>query len=111
MEVAMEGAVEEIIESSPSGESTESTPQVDTEKDDPYSSKSSKAYSEWLKAQREAFKDDPNASKFLRLSKDNHARLYQLQQMEPRGIDGIREKYAMLWIQSSTTIQTRHVGN
>ena len=80
-------------------ESTESTPQEGRDQehtDDPYSSKSSRAYSEWIKAQREAFKDDPDASKFLRLSKDNHARLYQLQQMEPRGIDGIREKYAML---------------
>lgn len=96
MDVAME-AVEPVETEL----TTESTPQEGQETqeattDDPYSSKSSRAYSEWIKAQREAFKDDPAAAKFLRLSKDNHARLYQLQQMEPRGIDGIREKYAML---------------
>lgn len=62
--------------------------------DDPYSSKSSKEYSAWLKGLKDG---DPEANgKFARLSKDNHARLYQLQQMEPRGIDGVRETYALL---------------
>ena len=56
--------------------------------DDPYSSKSSKEYSAWLKGLKDA---DPEVNgKFARLSKDNHARLYQLQQMEPRGLDGVR---------------------
>ena len=89
------GVVEEVVDSG-AAESTEPVETQEAQSDDPYSSKASRAYSEWLKAQREAYKDDPNASKFLRLSKDNHARLFQLQQMEPRGIDGIREKYAML---------------
>ncbi len=77
---------------------------VDTQQDstvdqvdaDPYAPKGSREYSAWLKEQKERLGDDPNSAKFLRLSKDNHARLYQLQQMEPRGIDGVREKYAVL---------------
>ena len=68
--------------------------QTDKTEDDPYSSKASREYSQWLKEMREAAKDDPRAAKFLRLSKDNHARLYQLQQTEARGLDGIRETYA-----------------
>lgn len=76
----------------------ESTEQVETqtENDDPYSSKASREYSQWLKALREEKANDPVTAKFARVSKDNHARLYQLQQMEPRGIDGVREKYALL---------------
>jgi len=62
--------------------------------DDPYSSKSSKEYSAWLKGLKDA--DPEHNGKYARLSKDNHARLYQLQQMEPRGIDGVRETYALL---------------
>lgn len=61
--------------------------------EDPYAPKGSREYSQWLKAQQERL-TDPNDKKYLRLSKDNHARLYQLQQLEPRGIDGIRERYA-----------------
>src|SRR5271170_3222105 len=69
---------------------------LDQKPDDPYSSKASREYSQWLKALREEKANDPTAAKFARLSKDNHARLYQLQQMEPRGIDGVRETYALL---------------
>lgn len=68
--------------------------QEEQQTDDPYAPKGSREYSQWLKAQQERLGDDPNSKKFLRLSKDNHARLYQLQQLEPRGIDGIRERYA-----------------
>ena len=93
MEAMMDaGAVEEVIEPV---ESTESTP-VEVESDDPYSSKASRAYSEWLKNQRELHKDDPMAAKFLRQSKDNHARLYGLMQREPRGVQGVQETYAAL---------------
>lgn len=64
------------------------------ESENPYAPKGSREYSQWLKAQQERLGEDPASKKFLRLSKDNHARLYQLQQLEPRGIDGIRERYA-----------------
>lgn len=64
------------------------------ESENPYAPKGSREYSQWLKAQQERLGEDPASKRFLRLSKDNHARLYQLQQLEPRGIDGIRERYA-----------------
>lgn len=82
-------------DSDSSNDSTQDTT-VDVKADDPYSSKSSREYSQWLKALREEKANDPTSAKFARLSKDNHARLYQLQQMEPRGIDGVRETYALL---------------
>ena len=83
------------IESSEGVSSAESGAEhQESQQDDPYAPKGSREYSQWLKAQQERLGEDPNAKKFLRLSKDNHARLYQLQQLEPRGIDGIRERYA-----------------
>lgn len=98
----MEDAVLEPIESveieSSEVESSLELPEghQESKPDDPYSSKASREYSQWLKALREEKANDPASTKFARLSKDNHARLYQLQQMEPRGLDGVREKYAML---------------
>src|SRR5215469_15054291 len=92
----MEGAIGGENESPSSVSSAEFSPQTQTEQqtpEDPYSSKSSKEYSAWLKGLKDS---DPANAKFARLSKDNHARLYQLQQMEPRGIDGVRETYALL---------------
>ena len=89
----MEPIESEVVESG--GEEVEGQ-QTETVEEDPYAPKGSREYSAWLKAQREKSGDDPQANKFLRLSKDNHSRLYQLQQMEPKGIDGIREKYAVL---------------
>lgn len=79
------------------GEPTEGAPGGETppsgEPDDPYSPKSSREYSQWLKSLRDA---DPGNAKFAKLSKDNHSRLYQLNQLEPRGIDGVRERYALM---------------
>ncbi len=100
MEVVADAGVEEGIELESSqeiGEPQEGEQQEQhAESDDPYSSKASREYSQWLKALREEKANDPASAKFARLSKDNHARLYQLQQMEPRGIDGVRETYALL---------------
>ena len=93
MDAVDTGEVE--VQSAEQTESTEQT-QESQQEDDPYAPKGSREYAQWLKEMREAAKDDPRAAKFLRLSKDNHARLYQLQQMEPRGVEGIREKYAAL---------------
>ena len=61
---------------------------------DPYSPKSSREYANWLKGLRDS--DPATHGKFARIAKDDHSRLYQLHQMEPRGIDGVREKYALL---------------
>lgn len=61
--------------------------------DDPYSSKASKEYASFLKNLRDA---DPGNAKYARLAKDDHSKLYQLHQLEPKGLDGVRERYAML---------------
>lgn len=61
--------------------------------DDPYSPKGSREYSKWLNGLRDT---DPGNAKYARLAKDDHSRLYALQQLEPNGIDGVREKYALL---------------
>src|ERR1700679_2521918 len=102
MDAMMDAGVEtEVVEGgqetgAEQPEGVETTQQSTETPENPYEPKSSRAYSEWLKGAKEKFGDDPQANKFLRLSKDNHARLYQLQQMEPRGIDGVRETYALL---------------
>jgi hypothetical protein len=61
--------------------------------DDPYSAKSSKEFSNALKTWRDS---SPENAKFARMAKDDHSRLYQLHQLEPKGIEGVREKYALL---------------
>lgn len=82
------------VEASEAGGESGGEHQEHQQEENPYAPKGSREYSQWLKAQQERLGDDPDAKKFLRLSKDNHARLYQLQQLESRGIDGIRERYA-----------------
>lgn len=84
----------EVVDSGVSSEESGGEHQEQQQEENPYAPKGSREYSQWLKAQQERLGEDPTAKKFLRLSKDNHARLYQLQQLEPRGIDGIRERYA-----------------
>ncbi len=76
------------------GQASSESQEGSNEKDSPYSPKHSREYSQWLKSLRET-NPELNA-KFARVSKDNHSRLYQLHQMEPRGVDGIRETYALL---------------
>lgn len=83
----------EVVETGAESTESDGAEQQEKEDDGEYGSKSSKDYISWLKAMRDA---DPNNAKFARLSKDNHGRLFQLNQLEPKGIDGIREKYAML---------------
>jgi hypothetical protein len=65
-----------------------------TEQDDPYSSKASREYSQWLKGLRDS--GDPQAAKFARLAKDNHGQMFALRQLEKQGLEGVREKYAIL---------------
>jgi hypothetical protein len=62
--------------------------------DDPYSSKASREYSAWLKSLRDS--GDPVAAKFARLAKDNHGAQFALRQLDPKGIDGVRERYALM---------------
>ena len=49
-------------------------------------------YSAWLKSLR----DDPDAGKHYRRIKDDSRRMMALSGIEPRGIDGVREKYSTI---------------
>ena len=86
LETGGETEVEQPIGTETGGESQ--TPE------DPYSSKASREYSQWLKGLRES--GDPTAAKFARLAKDNHGSMYALRQLDPKGIEGVRERYALL---------------
>lgn len=61
--------------------------------EDYYSSKSSKDFSQWLKGLRDA---DPNNAKWARLAKDSYGRDFALKQLDPKGVDGVRERYALM---------------
>jgi hypothetical protein len=96
-----EGAVLEVEESletpGSEGEGAGEQPgggEQQQQQEDPYSSKASREYSQWLKGLRES--GDPTAAKFARLAKDNHGSMYALKQLDPKGIDGVRERYALL---------------
>ena len=82
---------QEGVSTGESGKSNQEGQQAQT--DDPYSSKASKEYSQWLKGLKDS---DPANAKYARLAKDNHGTLFALKQMEPRGFDGVRETYALL---------------
>ena len=87
---------EEVVdggESTGSGEIVEA-PGADAQRDDPYSSKASREYSQWLKGLRES--GDPQAQRFARLAKNNHGEMFALRQLDKDGINGVREKYALL---------------
>lgn len=49
-------------------------------------------YSTWLKT----LKEDGDAGKYYRRIKDDHGRLQALGKLDPKGIDGVRERYAAL---------------
>ena len=72
----MEAVMEEPIESG--AEPIESTEPAITEtgKDDPYSSKASREYTNWLKGLRDS--GDPISAKFSRLAKENHGQMFAL---------------------------------
>ena len=99
-----EGAVEEFeqvesdagnqVEQQGGAEQNEGGDGQRTEQDDPYSSKASREYSQWLKGLRDS--GDPQAAKFARLAKDNHGQMFALRQLEKQGLEGVREKYAIL---------------
>lgn len=62
-------------------------------KDDPYTTKFSREMRAALTAWEKA---NPEQAKFAKQARDNHARIFALQQLEPNGISGVREKYALL---------------
>jgi hypothetical protein len=74
-------------------ESTEQTEQQSTESDSPYTTKFSREMRAALKAWEAA---NPDQARYAKQARDNHARLFALTQLEPKGIDGVREKYALL---------------
>lgn len=99
-EVDIDADIDADIPDSESDASAESAIDTDTDnaateaaKDDPYTTKFSREMRAALKQWEQA---NPEAARFAKQARDNHARLFALQQVEPRGIDGIRENYALL---------------
>lgn len=86
--------VEEGLEQVEEGaEAVESAEPEAKESDDPYTTKFSR---EMRAALKQWETSSPEAAKFAKQARDNHARLFALNQLEPKGIDGVRERYAML---------------
>jgi hypothetical protein len=88
----------EQLDSSIEETSTDTTEVVEQpvegkESDDAYTTKFSREMRAALKAWEAS---NPEAAKFSKQARDNHARLFALNQLEPKGIDGVREKYALL---------------
>lgn len=83
------GETEEILDSPEGEESAE-----DKESPDPaYTTKFSR---EMRAAIRQLEQQHPEQAKYLKHLRENHARIFALTQLEPKGIDGVREKYALL---------------
>jgi hypothetical protein len=80
----VEEGTEQVAEGEQQAESTDKGP---------YTTQFSREYRAALKA-LEA--QHPEQAKYLKQARDNHARLFALTQLEPKGIDGVRERYAML---------------
>lgn len=67
----------------------ETKPQADEYKDD-------KSYREALKAWRDANKDNPDIVKFAKRAYDMNGRFAELGKLDPKGLDGVRETYALV---------------
>lgn len=87
----IESGAEQVEEGAEEVEGAEPTEKPET--DSPYSTKFSREMRAAVKAWEAA---NPEAAKYGRVIRDNHARMFALQQLEPKGIDGVREKYALL---------------
>jgi len=85
VELEVQDAPEEV-EGAESPETPESEQQT--------GNKLSREYSQWIKNGMDP--SHPNAQRFGRMAKDDHARGYALAQIDPRGIDGIRELKAQI---------------
>lgn len=78
----------------PEGTETEVTTETQTtEPESPYTTKFSREMRAALKQWETA---NPESARYAKQARDNHARLFALTQLEPKGIDGVREKYALL---------------
>ena len=76
------------------GEPRESTdPGKESESDAAYTTKYSREMRAAIKALEAAH---PESAKYLKQARDNHARLFALGQLEPKGIDGVRETYSLV---------------
>lgn len=58
-----------------------------------FTTKFGREYRAWLNGLKQT---NPEAAKFVKQARDSYGREFALKQLEPRGIDGIREKYALL---------------
>jgi len=75
----------------------ESTQTAQTQQPEPeFSSKTAREFSQWLRGIKDANPNDPNVSKFARMAKDAYSRQYALNQLDQKGLDGVRERYAIL---------------
>lgn len=90
---------QELDTGAESGEQQESTSEAQesitetTETESPFSPKVSREFSNWLKELKAA---NPEAAKYVRMAKDAYSRQYALNQLDPKGIDGVRERYSVL---------------
>lgn len=99
-----EGMVMDVeqVESGSGGEveqqetTTEQQTQETQTEESPFSAKTSREFSNWLKGLKEANPNDPNIAKFARMAKDAYSRQYALNQLDPKGLDGVRERYSVL---------------
>lgn len=79
-----------------SAESTDTDDPSSTDQvsgDDPYTTRFGREYRQWLNNLKQT---DPQAAKFVKQARDSYGREFALKQLEPNGIDGIRERYALL---------------
>jgi hypothetical protein len=91
-ELELDGAND--IEAGAEGLEQEQTEQPEQEaKDDPYSTRFGREYRQYLNSLKTT---DPNSAKFVKQARDDYGRAFALKQLDPKGIDGIRENYAML---------------
>lgn len=86
----VESSSEQAVEGTEHVEGAETTRETP---DSPYSTKFSREMRTALKEWEAA---NPEAAKFAKQARENHARMYALAQLEPKGIDGVRERYALL---------------
>jgi hypothetical protein len=98
--MAEDGAVMEVDLGSGAESGGEVVEQQETQQSDgaqetesPFSPKTSREFSQWLKGLRET---SPETAKFVRMAKDAYSRQYALSQIDPKGIDGVRERYSVL---------------
>lgn len=74
----------------------QTTEQTQATEESPFSAKSGREFSQWLKGLKDANPDDPNIAKYARMAKDAYSRQYALNQLDPKGLDGVRERYSVL---------------